>query len=91
MKILTEAVRQLSRYVVAQIRYGEVEAVVYDRFVPCLLGPRLEGTGERAADFLQGEVEDHGRPACRRCLCARGPVVSRDGAPKGHVHVGVGI
>ena len=56
-----------------------------------LLGPRIEGSGQGAARLLQGEVDDHGRPAGRRRLGARGPVVGRHGAPEGHVHVGVGV
>src|SRR5215211_4922031 len=82
---------QLRLYVVAQVRYGDVETVVYDGLIPGLLGPRVECSGEGASGLLQGEVDEHGRPAGHRGLGARGPVVRRDGAPERHVHVGVGI
>src|SRR5215208_4184301 len=84
-------VGQLGLCVVAQVGYGDVETVVYDGFVPGLLGPCVERTGEGAARFLQGEVDDHGRTAGRRGLGARGPVVRRDSAPEWHVHVSMGI
>ncbi len=82
---------ELGLDVVAQVRYGDVEAVVYDRLAPGLLRPRFERPGESAAGFLQGEVYEHRRTAGRRRLRARGPVVRGDGAPEGHVHVGVGV
>jgi hypothetical protein len=84
-------VGQLRLYVVAQVRYGDVEAVVDDSLVSGFLRPRIERPGEGAAGLLQGEVDDHGRPAGGRGLGTRGPVISRDGTAKGHVHMGVGV
>src|SRR5215210_7830048 len=88
---LAGEVGQLGLDVVAQVGYGDVEAVVDDRLVACLLGPGIEGFGQGAARFLEGEVDDHGRPACCGGLRTRSPVVGRHGAPEGHIHVGVGI
>src|SRR5215213_1238276 len=88
---LLNEVWQLSLYVVAQIRDGDVETVINDRLALRLLGPRVEGSGEGASGLLQGEVDDHGRTARRSRLCARGPVVGRNGTPERHVHVGMGI
>ena len=84
-------VGQLGLYVVAQVGYGDVETVVDYGFVPRLLGPGVEGPGQGAARFLQGEVDDHGRPAGSRGLRPRSPVVRRHGTPEGHVHVGMGV
>ncbi len=83
--------RELRLYVVAQVRYRDVEPVVYDRLVPRLLRPRLDGPGERPALLLQGEVYDHRRAAGRRGGRTGGPVVGGYGAAEGHVHVGVGV
>src|ERR687898_73589 len=88
---LLSEVWQLGLYVVAQIRDGDVETVINDRLALCLLGPRVEGSGEGASGLLQGEVDDHGRTAGRSRLGTRGPVVRRDGTPERHVHVGMGI
>jgi hypothetical protein len=68
-----------------------VETVIYYRLALCLLGPRVEGSGEGASALLQGEVDDHGRAAGRSRLGARGPIVRRNGTAKRHVHVGVGV
>jgi hypothetical protein len=88
---LLSEVWQLGLYVVAQIRDGDVETVINDRLALCLLGPRVEGSGEGASGLLQGEVDEHGRTARSSRLGSRGPVVRGDGPPERHVHMSVGV
>ena len=88
--LLSQA-RKLGLYVVAQVGDRDVETVVYYRLAASLLRPGVEGSGERATLFLEGEVDDHGRPARGRRFRAGRPVVGRHGPPERHVHVRVGI